>query len=74
VFVDLPPDYRRVIRLARIEGLKIQEIAERIGKSRDSVKHLLARALDSLRAGFGAAGSSRAVPGASEGRGTGLTG
>lgn len=42
-----------MIRLARIEGLKIQEIAERLGMSRDSVKHLLARALASLRAGFG---------------------
>jgi RNA polymerase sigma-70 factor, ECF subfamily len=49
----LPLDYRRVIELARMEGLKIEEIAERLGKSRDSVKHLLARALASLRAGFG---------------------
>jgi RNA polymerase sigma-70 factor, ECF subfamily len=50
---DLPPDYRRVLQLSRIEGLKVQEIAQRLGKSRDSVKHLLARALASLRAGFG---------------------
>ena len=50
---DLPPDYRRVIQLSRIEGLKLEEVAKRLGRSRDSVKHLLARALASLRAGFG---------------------
>ena len=50
---DLPPDYRRVIQLSRIEGLKIEEVARRLGRSRHSVKHLLARALERLRAGFG---------------------
>jgi RNA polymerase sigma-70 factor (ECF subfamily) len=50
---DLPQDYRRVLQLSRIEGLKIDEIARRLGRSRDSVKHLLARALASLRADFG---------------------
>jgi len=54
---DLPPDYRRVIQLSRIEGLKLEDVARRLGRSRDSVKHLLARALESLRAGFGETGS-----------------
>ena len=45
----LPEHYREVLRLVRIEGLKIHEAAERVGKSPDAVKHLLARALRSLR-------------------------
>lgn len=49
----LKPEYREVIRLARIEGLKVAQIAERMNRSSDSVKHLLARALKELKKGFG---------------------
>lgn len=50
---NLPSDYCEVIRLARIEGLKIKQIAARMNRSPDSVKHLLARALNRLRESFG---------------------
>ena len=45
----LPEDYRRVILLAKIEGLATGEIAERLGKSRENVAVLLHRAIQSLR-------------------------
>ena len=49
----LPDHYREVVYLARIEGLKTREVATRLGKSRDAVKHLLARALKLLRQQMG---------------------
>jgi RNA polymerase sigma-70 factor (ECF subfamily) len=49
----LPPDYRDVVRLSRLEGLKMKDVAQRLGKSHDSVKHLLARALVLLREHIG---------------------
>ena len=49
----LSPDHQRVIRLSRIEGLKVGEIAERMGRSESSVKSLLFRAMTQLREGFG---------------------
>lgn len=50
----LPPEYREVVRLCRIDGLKTKEVAARLGKSPDSVKHLLARAIALLRGTFDA--------------------
>ena len=50
---QLSPDYRKVIELARIEGLKIHEIANRMNRSPGAVKQLLARALDQLKERFG---------------------
>lgn len=44
----LPPDYRRVILLARIVELPQAEIAREMGRSEDSVRNLLARALARL--------------------------
>jgi RNA polymerase sigma-70 factor (ECF subfamily) len=49
----LPPDHREVIRLARIEGLKHTEIAERMGRSHAAVRQMLVRALRRLRESFG---------------------
>jgi RNA polymerase sigma-70 factor, ECF subfamily len=49
----LPEDYREVVRLSRIEGLKIDEMAERMGRSTAAVKQLLFRALRRLRESFG---------------------
>ena len=45
----LPESYREVILLARMEGLSTQEIAERMGKPRQSVSLLLHRALQRFR-------------------------
>ncbi len=50
---DLPEDYRQVIRLSRIEGLKTKDIAERMGRSPDAVKQLVVRALKKLKDSFG---------------------
>ena len=44
----LKPDYREVIVLSKIEGLSYKEIGDRLGKSIDSVGHLLSRAMVSL--------------------------
>jgi len=49
----LPPDYRKVVTLARIERLRIREIAQRMERSEDAVKQLLARALRKLKESFG---------------------
>ncbi len=46
----LPEDYRQVILMAKIEGLSTQEIAERLGKSREAVALLVYRAVRRLRA------------------------
>jgi DNA-directed RNA polymerase specialized sigma24 family protein len=45
----LTPDQREAIRLARIEGLKIREVAERMGKKKDAVQQLIVRGLRSLK-------------------------
>lgn len=50
---SLPPDYREVIRLSRIEGKKTSEIATLMGRSSSAVKQLLFRALRRLRESFG---------------------
>ena len=49
----LSPDHRKVIELARLEGLKIQDIARRMQRSPGAVKQLLSRALDQLKSRFG---------------------
>jgi RNA polymerase sigma-70 factor (ECF subfamily) len=51
----LPDDYREVIILRHLEGLSFAEIAERMGRSVDSVKNVWARALAQLRRSLGAA-------------------
>ena len=47
------PDHRKVIFLVRIERLRIEEIANRMNRSPNAVKKLLARALEELKKGFG---------------------
>ncbi|MBN1459361.1 MAG: sigma-70 family RNA polymerase sigma factor [Armatimonadetes bacterium] len=49
----LSGDHREVILLARIDGLTINEIAERMDRSPAAVKQLLSRALRKLREAFG---------------------
>ena len=46
---QLPDDYREVIILRHLEGLKFAEVAARMGRSVDSVKNLWPRALVQLR-------------------------
>ena len=45
----LTPEQRDVVRLVRIDGLKIVEVSERLGKSPDAVKQLMLRGLARLR-------------------------
>jgi RNA polymerase sigma-70 factor, ECF subfamily len=49
----LRPEYGRVVRLARLEGLSIAEIAARMQRTPDSVRNLLFRAMQELRGSFG---------------------
>jgi RNA polymerase sigma-70 factor (ECF subfamily) len=46
---SLPPDYREVIVLRHLEGLTFAEVAQRLGRSLDSVDKLWVRALGRLR-------------------------
>jgi RNA polymerase sigma-70 factor (ECF subfamily) len=48
----LPDDYRTVLRLAIEERLLLREIAERMGRSREAVKKLYARALSRFTEAF----------------------
>ena len=51
----LPQDYREVIVLTHLEGLKFPAVARRMGRTVNSVKHLWARALGKLRRTLGEA-------------------
>jgi len=50
---QLPLDYRRVIRLTRIDKLPPDEVARRMNRSRQAVRSLLMRALRALKDTFG---------------------
>jgi RNA polymerase sigma-70 factor (ECF subfamily) len=45
---ELKSDYREVIVLSKMDGLSYKEIGDRLGKSIDSVGHLLSRAMVAL--------------------------
>ncbi len=49
----LSPDYRTVLRLCRMDGLSIKEIAKQMGRSESAVHNLLLRATRQLRQSFG---------------------
>ncbi len=49
----LSPAEREAVLLSRIERLKVDEIARRLGRSPDAVKQLLSRALKKLKESFG---------------------
>jgi RNA polymerase sigma-70 factor, ECF subfamily len=51
----LPPDYREVMVLRHLEGLSFPGVAQRMGRSLDSVQKLWARALVQLRQLLGSA-------------------
>jgi RNA polymerase sigma-70 factor (ECF subfamily) len=48
----LKPQYREVIVLSQIEGLSLKEIGDRLGKSDDAIRMLVARAMASLASTF----------------------
>jgi RNA polymerase sigma-70 factor (ECF subfamily) len=50
---SLSPEYREVILLARIKGMRLAEIAKRMGRSPNAVAQVLGRALEKLKAEFG---------------------
>jgi RNA polymerase sigma-70 factor (ECF subfamily) len=50
----LPADYREVLILRHLEGLRFTEVARRMGRSVDSVEKLWVRALARLRRSMGA--------------------
>jgi RNA polymerase sigma-70 factor (ECF subfamily) len=50
---ELPADYREAIILRHLEGLSFPEVAERMGRTVESVKKLWARALARLRGSLG---------------------
>jgi RNA polymerase sigma-70 factor, ECF subfamily len=52
---QLPAAYREVIILTHLEGLGFPEVAQRMGRSLDSVKNLWARAVARLRRSLGTA-------------------
>lgn len=50
---NLSKDHREVLRLARIEGLKVKDIAAKMGRSPEAIWKFLARASLQLKARFG---------------------
>ena len=50
---NLRPDEREAVRLSRIEGLRIREVAERMDRPESTVQSIIARALKKLRDSFG---------------------
>ena len=50
---ELSEDHRQVVYLARIEGLKIREIAARMNRSPGAIGNLLLRAMKQLKTSFG---------------------
>ena len=49
----MPPEYRQVILLAKIEGLSGPELAQRLGKTPGAARALLSRALAALAGVYG---------------------
>jgi RNA polymerase sigma-70 factor (ECF subfamily) len=49
VLRGLPPEYREVLRLVRVEGLKIRDVALQMGRSPHAVSNLLLRATRKLK-------------------------
>ena len=50
---DLKPEQREAIELAKIDGLKVREIAARMNRSEVAVKQLLSRGLRRMKKTFG---------------------
>ena len=65
----MSPDQKEAIELAKIDGLKVSEIAAQMKRSSDSVKQLLSRGLRQLRSSFGETESLHLPENAFESRG-----
>lgn len=50
---ELRSDYRQVIELSRLEGLRIKDVAARMNRTPEATRKLLSRALDELKTRFG---------------------
>lgn len=59
---SLRPDYRQVILLARIRGMRVKEIAKEMGRSEAAVMQLLSRGVRKLRETFGEETESLHLP------------
>jgi RNA polymerase sigma-70 factor (ECF subfamily) len=59
----LSPEHKEVILLARIQGLRLAEVAKRMGRSPNAVAQLLGRALAKLKDAFGDTASLSLPPG-----------
>lgn len=64
----LKPEQREAILLSKVDGLRVKEIAARMGRSEAAVKQLLSRGLRALRRSFGDTESLR-LPDRALGRG-----
>ena len=51
--VDLTPEQREVVRMVRLEGLKIKDVAEGTNRTPEAVKQLMLRGLRRLRSRLG---------------------
>ncbi len=49
----LPPDYRELIVLVRIEGLSYHDLGQRLGKSSEAVRKTVCRAMSALSKAYG---------------------
>lgn len=59
---SLSDDHRQVIILARVEQLRVSEIAQRMNRSETAIRNLLLRALKGLQESFGDTESLRLPP------------
>lgn len=58
----LPAEHREAISLSRLHGLKLKDIASRLGKSPNAVAHLISRGLKQLREELGDTASLHLPP------------
>lgn len=50
---SLPPEYREVVRLVRLEGISVKDVASRLDKTPNAISRMLLRASRKLRESFG---------------------
>ncbi len=58
---SLPAEYRQVIIFASVRGLRMKEVAERMGRSVEAVSSLHLRALRKLKAAYGKVESTESI-------------
>lgn len=60
---SLSPEYREAVIPVRLQGMKVKEAAERMGRTPKAVMHLLLRAMKKLKDAFGDTESLHLPPG-----------